>query len=236
MLADPEALAIEVEAEMAAVEKGTDPFKNRSGDYWRVVKTGAKDLPVRVYRPASAPAGAPLPLVIAFHGAGGDENMFMDAYGGGLIKRLADTRGFLVVSPLTNAFAGAAGGERFDQLIEALGYTYPIDPKRIYLVGHSMGGMTVGALAATRADRIAAAACLNGFSGFGESAKSIPPTLVTAGELDPIVSPARVEPAFDKARAAGLPVEYRLLKNSGHTLAVTRFLPDAIAWLLTHTR
>jgi predicted esterase len=137
---------------------------------------------------------------------------------------------------LTTAFAGSVGGERFDQLVEALGYDYSIDPARIYLLGHSMGGMTVSALLAVRADRIAAAACLNGFSGFGEAVTIIPPTLVTAGELDPIVSQARIEPAFNRAKAAGLPVEYRLLKNYGHTLAVTKVLPDVIEWLTARTR
>jgi predicted esterase len=236
MLFDPEVLAAEVEMEIKAVDAGKDPFKNRAGDYWRVLKTDAGNVPLRVYLSKTAPRNEPLPLVIAFHGAGGDENMFMDAYGGGLIKRLADKHGFLVVSPFANAFAGPKSADTFDRLVEALGYDYAIDSKRIYVLGHSMGGMAVSGLIAVRADRIAAAACINGFSGFKDDVKAIPPTLVTAGELDPLIRPASIDPLFSKAKAAGLPVEYRLLKNYGHTLAVTKLLPDVIAWLLARTR
>jgi predicted esterase len=233
MLVDPESLAAQVEAELAALKRGADPFKDRAGDYWRVLRAGTRDVPLRVYRPASVPAGRALPLVIALHGAGGDENMFMDAYGGGLIKRLADTHGFLVASPQTAAFGGAAGADTLDRLIEALGLDYAIDTGRIYVLGHSMGGMTAGALAGARPDRLAAVACLNGFSGFGADVMKVPPTFVSAGELDPVISPTRIEPAAKKAQAAGLPVEYVLLKNYGHTLAVTKLLPDVIVWLLT---
>jgi predicted esterase len=233
MLVDPEALANEVKLEVAALEHGNDPFKNRAGDYWRVLRTDGADEPLRVYRPASIPSARAMPLVVVLHGAGGDENMFMDAYGGGLIKRLADKYGFLVVSPQTTAFAGEKGGAVFDRLVEALAYDYPIDPKRIYVLGHSMGGMTAATLVAARPDRIAAAACLNGFLGFKDDVKMIPPTLVTAAELDPLVSPSRVEPAVREAQAAGLPVEYLLLRNYGHTLAVTKLLPDVVAWLMT---
>jgi len=236
MLFDPEVLAAEVEAEVAALEKGRDPFAGRTGDYWRVLQIDDRSVPLRVYRPASVPAGKTLPLVVAFHGSGGDENMFMDAYGAGLIKRLADKYQFLAVSPFTNAFGGMKGAETFDRMIEAIAYDYPIDRSRIYVVGHSMGAMTAAALAAARPAAIAAAACLCGFSGFKDGVETVPPTLIVAGELDPIASPARIEPAFQKARAAGLPVEYRFLKNYGHTLAVTNILPEAVGWLLARSR
>jgi predicted esterase len=236
MLFDPEALAVEVEAEIGALEKGRNPFVGKSGDYWRAIKTEEREVPFRVYCPPSVTRAKSSPLIVAFHGAGGDENMFMDAYGGGLIKRLAERHGFIIVSPLTNAFGGSKGVETFDRMIDVLAADYRIDRTRIYVLGHSMGGSTAGALAAARPGLIAAAACLNGFNGFKDDVKKISPTLVVASELDPIAGPSRIEPAFKKAQAAGLPVEYRFLKNYGHTLAVTKILPEAIAWLLARSR
>ncbi|MCU0252627.1 MAG: hypothetical protein MUE61_20750, partial [Vicinamibacterales bacterium] len=156
-----------------------------------------------------------------------------EAYGAGLIKRLADEKGLLVVSPRTSAYVGTANASTFGEFLDGLALDYPVDRARIYLVGHSMGGTAAGALAGLLPDQIARAACLNGFSGFVEGATKVPPVLVIASELDRIAVPSRIEATVERAKAAGLPVEYRLLKNYGHTLAVTKVLPDVVDWLLT---
>jgi predicted esterase len=235
-LMDPGALWAQVQAEAAALKKGLDPFKGRAGDYWRVVRNGEREIPLRVYAPAPAGSSAPAALVIAFHGAGGDENMFMDGYGAGLIKRLADKRKFLLVTPLTDAFRGSETGPAFDALLEALGHDYAIDSKRVYVLGHSAGGMLTNRLVELRGGRLAAAACLCGFLGFPDETRAIPRTLVVAGEIDPIANPARLEPLFKKSRAAGYPVEFRLIENFGHTLLVAKVLPDVLDWLLGPSR
>ena len=230
---DLHALAESIADDIEAVEAGENPFKGRTGDYWRVLNIGDKDVPFRVYMPASAAEESAVPVVVAFHGAGGDENMFMSAYGAGIIKRLADEHGFLLASPLTYEFGGSDGPERFDQLVDALALTYPIDRHRIYVIGHSMGGGAITNLAKARPEAITAAVALAGFRGY-EGAESVPPTYVIAAEHDPLVPPARIEPLAKQAEEAGLPVEYELLKGYGHTLVVGDVLPKAVEWLLQH--
>ncbi len=233
---DATALTSEIASEITVLKGGNDPFKGRTGDYWRVLKTDDKEIPLRVYLPATADASKPLPLVVAFHGAGGDENMFMDAYGAGVLKTLADKHGFLAVSPLTYAFAGARSGEYFDQLIAATALDYPVDPKRIYVLGHSMGGGMTNAIVAAKPDSMTAAACLCGFRGFDKKVAKIPPTLVIAAEFDPLAQPSRVEAAFKLSKDAGLSVEYQLIQGHGHTLTVGEVLPETIEWLFSHTK
>jgi polyhydroxybutyrate depolymerase len=233
---DPLVIAKQLHEEIPALEKGTDPFKNRKGDYWRVLKIGDKEIPLRVYLPEKLDPAKPLPLVIAFHGAGVDENAFMDAYGAGRLKQLADEHQFLLVTPLTYAFSGATLGDSFDALLQALGYDYSIDPQRIYVMGHSMGGGVTTAVVAARGAKIAAAAALCGFRGLPADAKDIPPIFVVAAELDPLASPKAVGPAAEAAKAAGLPVEYKLITNYGHTLVVGEILPEAVSWMLAKTR
>jgi len=230
-LIDPSDLLAQVKAEARALSAGRDPFAGREGDFWRVFQAGAKNVPVRIFVPAGKGRGTTRPLLIALHGAGGDENMFLDGYGAGLIKTLAAAHGAIVASPRTEPFGGQGGGEALDALLATMQAAYPIDPGQVYLIGHSMGGTAVNKLAAARRTKIAAAACLCGFHGFADGASGIPPVLVIAGELDPIVSPARIQPAFQRAKAAGLPVEYRLIRNYGHTLTVARVLPEAVDWL-----
>jgi len=236
LVLDPKELARQIDREIWALLKGSDPFKKRTGDHWRVIQAGDREVPVRIFLSPKADQSKPLPLVIAFHGAGGDENMFMDGYGAGLIKSLAERNGFLLATPSTYAFAGTLAGERFDALISALSFDYAIEKKRVYVLGHSLGGGVANALASRRPAALAALACLSGFRGFTDAAGSIPPVLVVAAEHDPVAPPSRLGPAFQKAAAAGLPVEYRLVRNYGHTLSVTFILPEVIAWLLRHDR
>jgi predicted esterase len=235
-LMDPAALMAQVRSEADALARGRNPYAGREGDYWRVFRAGERDVPVRVFAPPGGKPETMRPLIVALHGAGGDENMFMDGYGAGLIKTLARERGAVLATPRTGAFSGAGGAEAFDALLETLRTDYRIDPKRVFVLGHSMGGMATNALLASRGGKIAAGACLCGFQGFAEGTSGIPPVLIVAGEIDPIVSPARIEPAFRKAKAAGLPVEYRLIANYGHTLTVAKVLPNAVAWLFARSR
>lgn len=230
---NPVSLTKEIDGEIAALEKGVDPFKARSGDYWRVVKAGDKEIPLRVYAPATLDTAKPLPLVVAFHGAGVDENAFMDAYGAGKLKQVAEQQKFLLVTPLTYAFT-ANPGEQFDAVLDAVGLDYTIDPKRIYVLGHSMGGGVTTSVVSARGARIAAAAPICGFRGITPGTKDIPPMLIIAAELDPLANPKAVGPAAEAAKAAGYPVEYKLMANYGHTLVVGEVLSDTCVWLLGH--
>jgi hypothetical protein len=86
-LADYNVLAPQVTSEVEQIEQGKDPYRHRRGDYWRVVVRGNTKVPMRVYVPEGLPLDRPVPLVLALHGAGGDENMFMDAYGEGALRK-----------------------------------------------------------------------------------------------------------------------------------------------------
>lgn len=66
------------------------------------------DMPYRLYVPASWDGTAPLPLVMMLHGAGSDENGYVDAHDKQLI-RLAEQHGYLLVSPLGYTRMGAYG-------------------------------------------------------------------------------------------------------------------------------
>jgi len=77
-------------------------------------------------------------------------------------------------------------------------------------------------------------ACLAGGSAI--TSESAPPALFIGGSLDPVIPAARVKAAADATRAAGRSAEYREFASEGHTLIVGRVLPDAVAWLFTHTR
>ena len=108
-LVDPARLAADVEREVRALEKGKNPYARYAGDLWRSFRgANASVIPYRlVASSAVATSRKPVPLMIVLHGAGGDENMFIDAYGAGITPTMAKTSGVLVVSPATTAFGAA---------------------------------------------------------------------------------------------------------------------------------
>ena len=230
-LADPIALAVELKAELAQIEAGDNPYRRKTGDHWRIVEGGDDEIPMRLYAPAAAGDDAPLPLLIALHGAGGDENMFLEAYGVGIIKRLTDEHRLIVASPSTYSFGRAE--EHLDRVLESLSHDYAIDQSRVYLVGHSMGAGAAIRLAAARPERITAACSLAG-SGRFRRVKKLAPLLMVFAQLDGIIPAARATQNADAGIEQGLPIEKRMLPNFGHTLMVGTSLPDAVAWLVAH--
>ena len=230
-------MASEVAAEIEALTKGENPYAGREGDYWRVLKAASKESPMRVYLPDSADTSKPVALVVAFHGAGGDENMFMDAYGAGIIKETADKHGFLLVTPRTYDYGGKGIGDMFDALIEAIGYDYDIDANRIYVLGHSMGGGATNNLINARPTIIAAAAPICGFRALTTSAEETPPTLVIAAEHDPLAT-ARAR-RTRRAKSHRRRIAGRIQNDEEHT--ATRWWSatscmTTIDWLLKHKR
>lgn len=228
-LADMHALADDLEREIAAVERGENPYARLAGDHWRVIPVAGAMVPCRVFAPASALAGnARPPLVVAFHGAGGDESMFFEGYGGGKIKDLADRHGFVCAAPLTYSGSSPAA---FDALIDHMAEDFGIDRGRAYVLGHSMGAGAVTSLVSRRHGSIAGAACL---AGGGAVRGPIPPMMVVLAELDPIVPPARVRRSFEEAARADLPVTIVEAEGWGHTLVVGEYLPRVVDFLLGH--
>ena len=234
ILLSPRREAAELQADLALLERGEDPLRRRVGDHWRVVRCGGRSIPLRVLAPPQAAGDEPLPLVIALHGAGGDEHHWFEAYGAGRLARLAGEAGFLLAAPATGM--GGLRAEEFDQLLLALVYCHAIDRARIHLVGHSMGAGLAANLAKERATKLASVACFAGGPRGAPPTTPLPPLLVVAGARDAIVPYAGVRQASLAWREAGLPVEFRGSEDEGHTLIVAEHLPEVFAWMRSKSR
>ena len=124
-----------------------------------------------VHLPRNA-ANRPRPVVLAFHGGGGEAEGFK-GYAG--LDKVADREGFIVAYPngsgvlprrLLTWNAGECCGYAMNQRIDDVGFAIavlddlsrrtPIDRLRIYATGHSNGAMMAYRLGAERSDRIAA--------------------------------------------------------------------------------
>jgi polyhydroxybutyrate depolymerase len=128
--------------------------------------------------PAAVAGNRALPVVIAFHGGGGEAAGFK-RYAG--LDAVADREGALVVYPngtgplrrrLLTWNAGECCGYAMNQNVDDVGFAIAVlddlarrtvvDARRTYATGHSNGAMMSYRLGAERADRIAAIAPVAG--------------------------------------------------------------------------
>jgi predicted esterase len=128
------------------------------GQFWLRLALEKDSIPVRIMAPPQAAQGKPLPLVIALHGAGGSENIYFEAYGNGATVQQCQDRGWLLVGPRSGFFSDMPAA----QIVDAVDRLYPVDRKRVYIVGHSMGAMQAVRAARNNPDRWAGIAALGG--------------------------------------------------------------------------
>lgn len=157
----------------------------------------------RVHVPVGLDPSQPAPLVLAFHGGGGNARQFADSNG---LWRTADRHGFLLVYPegtparpnLPYRFqtwnAGDCCGRAqtlgvddvafTDALLDAVAAEWSVDQNRIYATGFSNGGMMSYRLGIELGDRLAAIAPVGAaLQVVGRPGRPMP-LLAIHGELD----------------------------------------------------
>lgn len=143
----------------------------------------------------------PMPVVLAFHGGGGNASGFKDYAG---LDAVADREGFVVVYPngtgplrnllLTfnagNNCCGAARNQNVDDVgfavavLDDLGRRVDVDRRRVYAAGHSNGAMMAYRLAAERADLIAAIVPVAGAMSLDAFAPSVAVSVMHVHSVD----------------------------------------------------
>lgn len=209
---------------------GEESLATIAGDTHRTFELGEVSLAARVFVPQVQDPAKLFPLVIALHGAGGDEHMFFEAYGRGELVRLARERGFVAVAPLT--YTVLARPDVLPQLIETIAQIAPIDRKRVYVLGHSLGGITTIELLKRHADHIAAACCIAGGAPSATTATELPRTLVLVGANDPLMRGDAIEKSARRAIESSVPLTLRIEQDRGHTLMVGDLMGEVVDWLM----
>ncbi|MCA9321622.1 MAG: alpha/beta fold hydrolase [Planctomycetes bacterium] len=167
------------------------------------------------------PAPEPgFPLVVLLHGMGGSENLFFEAHGSGLAVDLARQRNWVVVAPRQPL----VGGAKPKELVEELARRLPIDPGRIFIIGHSMGASRT--LAAAASDDIwrGIAAISVAFPARGREQLAQRPLMVVTGSHDFSRTTSR---ALKSALEALEPKHFEWLEieNTEHLTVVQESLP-----------
>ena len=224
----------EAEAAAAAIARGK-PFYGckKPGEFWLTLALDTKRVPARLAVPEQAAAGKPLPLVIVIHGTGGSENMFFAAHGPGLLPRLCRQRGWLLVAP-RSSFAGPPA---IPDLLAEVDKLYPVDKKRVFLIGHSIGATHAVNVAQQTPRRFAGVAALSPAGGSVRPSKGLVnlPIFIGVGSEDFLMknllvpgNAATLRRQLEKAGARK--VCYREYPRVEHLTVVLTALPDAFAF------
>jgi len=212
----------------ASAAAGKNPFVGRTAGFERhyVLESAGEIMPYRVFVPSAYDGKTAMPLIIALHGAGGTEDGFMDGYGG-VVPKLAEQHGYLVATPLGFRIDGGYGSPIMNagrnaepseqdvmQVLARMRQDYKVDDRRIYLMGHSMGGIGTWHLGAKYP---AIWAALGSFSGMGFPAaearlKSIP-QFVVHGDADATVPVERSRAMVAEMKRLG--VDHRYIEVAG---------------------
>ncbi|MEO7999030.1 MAG: PHB depolymerase family esterase, partial [Gemmatimonadaceae bacterium] len=240
-----------------AVKQKKDPFANKTGDIKRHYTLDAANeiMPYRVYVPSSYKAGTSFPLIIALHGLGATEDSFFDSYGRELPK-LAEHNGYIMATSLGYRVDGGYGwgigappsdsvARRSSELSELdvmqvlaqVQKQYNVDPKRIYLMGHSLGAIGTWKVAAKYPDIWAA---LGVFSGQGsvtsaEVLKKIP-EFVVHGDTDPTVNVRGSRTMVAALKAVNTELVYIEVPGGNHTSVVAPNLAGMIEFFNAHKK
>jgi poly(3-hydroxybutyrate) depolymerase len=234
---DPEKDLAGAEAFAAALKTKKDPFAGRTGDFKRhyLLESANEIIPYRMYVPTTYTGARPSPLVIALHGLGGTEDSFFDGYDKQL-PPLAEQHGYVVAAPLGYRVDGSYGWgvgtaptdptvRRTQELseqdvmavLQRVRQQYKIDETRIYLMGHSMGGIGTWKIAAKYPDIWAAIGPIAG-SGVPATIERFRhiPEIVVHGDNDATVNVSGSRNMVEKMKELGVEVKYIEVPGGSH--------------------
>lgn len=145
-------------------KQATQPRKDADG----FLQVGNLKRLYNLHIPSSHNSKKPIPLVLAFHGTGGDGKAMEEQTG---FNQLAEQAGFIAVYPdgigkhwdarRSTKPETTNDVEFVSALIDDLGKRYNIDRSRIYATGFSNGGMFTHRLACELGDKITAVAIVS---------------------------------------------------------------------------
>ncbi len=242
---DVKAAVDEANALLDQIAKNQNPLTAKRGDIQWAYQSAVDNTqqPYRFYVPTNYDAKKKWPLVVALHGMGGDENSFFASYNNGELKRIAESRGYLVVCPKGRApasmYMGTAETDVID-VLKAMKRDYSIDDDRVYLMGHSMGGYGSWSVAVNHPDQFAAIGPIAGggqpFVMMGLKKITHVPWIVIHGDKDPTVSVEESRKMVKAGKELGIEIKYIEVPGGNHTDIAAPAFKDIFDWFDAHKR
>lgn len=184
------------------------------------LESGGAERTYVLYVPPKLDLSTPVPLLLALHGSGRDGKVAVQPW-----TFLARREGFLVAGPeseVSDLWAAPGDGPQFLlDVVKELEAKFDIDPRRIYLFGHSAGGhfaLQMGLLEARRFAAVAvhAGAVRDGDFWLYERARRKIPILLIGGTEDRVVPILSVRRTHQQLADHGFPTELWEMERHDH--------------------
>lgn len=218
-------------------------------------KEAGKDMEYALFVPSTYDKDKKAPLIVALHGLGGTPQGIL-RYAG--FTDLAEKHGYVLAAPMGYNERGWYGARPLVKgkagepknlaelsekdvmtVLDIVRKDYSIDPDRVYLLGHSMGGGGAFHLGIKYPDVWAALApiapAVSRPAADVEKIKHIPVILVQ-GDKDELVRVERVRPWAEQMKKLGMTHEYIEVAGGDHVSIAGKHLPDIFAFFDKHKR
>jgi poly(3-hydroxybutyrate) depolymerase len=197
---------------------------------------GEQTVSYYLFVPKSATLAGSAPMVVLLHGSGRNGSTLAEPW-----KKLADKEGIVLVAPDAQNSQGwhvpNDGPAPLCALVDALRKSLPVvNPRRVYLFGHSAGAVFVLYMAMLESEFFAAGALHAGawrspqeFRAVEAAERRIPLAL-TVGDADRFFPQADVTATADALKKAGMPVQLEIIKHHDHNYYIMSDQVNAWAW------
>jgi poly(3-hydroxybutyrate) depolymerase len=179
-----------------------------------------------------APEGNAMPAVVLLHGAGGTPEPMVELW-----RDLAKKERIVLIAPELprDVKFEPIAPQIFRCDVEDAEKAVSLDPRRIYVFGHSMGGYLAYDAAMFQSEFFAAVAAhamgiADDYRWIVQRAKRKTPIAIYIGIEDPLVSLAGVRKTRDLLRQNGFPLRYVEVKNHDHNYAAVAGKVNIDAW------
>ncbi len=183
-----------------------------------LITSGGKARAYYLYVPSTVKA--PAPLIIMLHGSNRTGVTLVEKW-----KDLAKKEGIIIAGPDASNLKGWAsppdGPDFLRDLVEELKSKYPVNPRRVYLFGHSAGAIFALEMSLMESQYFAAAAIHAGALGeddihLVDLAKRKVPISIQVGDSDEFFPLKIVRATRDALKDKGFTVELIEIRNHDH--------------------
>jgi len=193
--------------------------------------------PYRLFLPSARSADTPLPLAVVLHGKSVDHNAWFELT---TVKQVAEQGGWVVAAPngRGKAYYNNTGEQDVLDIIDVLTAQLPIDPDRVCLAGHSMGGWGTWHIGLRHPERFAALCPMAAPAPLElmPAARGLDPFIIHDTD-DAVVPVSKSRQAAAELVRLGVSFRYREEQGFGHqSKMISANLPRVFAWFADHRR